>query len=675
MITLVLLLGAVCAADGPPQPVGDKLFAIQAADRALADAALADAYEKSGFTAAVLTAEWGKIERDPGSGKYDFSSFDSQPFAKSAKTRIVWVSLANPKADVISDSTRYWTLVDKFLWALVVHANGQQVKTFAYRLEGGGGAKGPSAANAEPLKHLYQIAKLASKDNVVIADQPFGSGGDAVQILYRAGCKGNYDWVAVHANSGTGEAVDPFQLVAAHRELARGGEAEKKILVLGGVQSIVNDYRNILTERDTYDPAWVAGEIIVAATKPTAELIGSFPPKIPAIKMTAQISSEGPVFSYITGKAYKLTLTLKNDSNDNIALGNWGISLTGVGKGLTANSVGTLPTVVGQGQTVTAEFTATLPDEAAGKQVTIVSAVDYTAGEQKLVADNWLTLLISAPYETTILPPRLILDPRDGTKRVGMSVINHTDTEFNGKIALTSYPGITVSPAEFDTKIDPFGLEAFVYSVTPDSKAAPGHYAVFVDIGGKVREWQAVDVPLIVSSGPKGCLEADYDRAKAASFVIGVTDNNGVFQRLGTGYVTYTPQALWLMIETDGGKPVQSLTLGFDVPANGAYASGPGYGKGDYEFSVQSGDCTLIRTQDSKPVGPEAACRFDKADGKGTACVSIPWSALAPLKPAAGTTFALGLAVRLSDGTTVEWGGGIAGQKDPRKFIPVVLAE
>lgn len=685
LITLVLSLGAVCTADGPPQPIGDKLFGMATVDGTFPGPALAEAYEKSGFTAASVLAKWESIEPEPGSGKYDFSSVDSQPFAKSAKTRICYVSLKNEKAQNLAsmDLPRYWASVDSFLDALVRHANAFGIKHFMFSGLINPPPRGEETFFAEALKHLHQTTKNVSKDNVVIVDALPGHYAGALSSLYKRGARGLYDVVALNAPGGN-SAVDPFQLVAAHRELARNGEGDKKILVFGDARFAKEDYRLLLTERDIYDPAWVAGEMFggVAAT----EAWDSFPPQFRNVSMTAEISAEGPVFSYITGKFYRLTVTVKNDSLDNITLGSWRVRLSDAGIRLLSKAEGDLPTSVGHGKTVAATFSVSLPSEVAGKQVTIVSSVSCTteSGDQQ-TTDNWLTLLVSPPYETTILPPRLILDPREGTKRVGMSVINHTDTEFDGKIALSTYPGITVSPAEFDTKIDPFGLEAFVYSVTPDPKAAPGHYAVFIDVGGEVKEWQAVDVPLIAKPSAKDCLDPAYDRNDAASFPLisskTLADGATSSRRVGTGWISYTPQALCISVEVDQPNPVDEfLTIGFDVPDNGSFASGPGYAAGDYEFQAhdwkdQPRQLRRTRGGDKGP-GPTIPFRLDRADGKSTFTVSLPWSEVSPLKPANGSTFALSLMVLNGGGSVAEFGGGLLGdRKDPRKFIPVVLAE
>ena len=70
---------------------------------------------------------------------------------------------------------------------------------------------------------------------------------------------------------------------------------------------------------------------------------------------------------------------------------------------------------------------------------------------------------------------------------------------------------------------------------------------------------------------------------------------------------------------------------------------------------------------------------FTREGTKSRYEIAFRWNAFGGLmKPLVNQQFAMSILVNDSDGSKVtqtEWGGGIAGIKDPRKFIPVVLAQ
>ncbi len=711
LVCAAAILSAACAADGPPGSAAGKLFGFMAPHNAPAAPELAAAYEKSGATAAFLSAEWGACEpNDPGSGAsaYDFSAFDAQPLAKSAKTRVCWISLANSWADKIrtAEPERYWKLAEAFVTELVKHANAMGIKHFAVKIEQDRpeSSVGPTVASVEPLKHVYSAVKAVSNDNVVIAEQPYGSGANAIEILYRIGAKGSFDVAAVRAVAKAGGPIDPFALVAARRELARSGEGKKQLLIIGGwepteasgetpwpaIQAMIaRDYRNILTERDIYDPAWVLGEIIHLPETPPADFIAAFPPKLPEVKLQAQLQADTPIFAYVTEKPYKLALTITNLGSAEMKPGKFGIALRG-DRDMACDwrMEGQAPTTIAAGAGATAEFTVTLPKESDGRQVTLVASVDYTIADEAHAADAWLTLIPTPQYEVTILPSRLVLDPRDRSKQVGMSVINHTDVLFDGKITLTPYPGIVVKPTEFVTKIDPLGLEGFAFNVSAEQDAAPGRYAVLVDVGGKAKDWQAVDVALVAKKAPRkivvnGILE---DFGDAASFTPASVGPES--RPRGKGWIAYDDEGLYLGLELapDPGapqsapgelrEPADSLFLGLDTLLNGAKTAAGGYKEDDYEFEFTSPDrgglVKINQAPDPRSLGENHNVPYalGTQGGKLYYEIMIPWSVLAPLKPTKGTSFALAL-----QRDRITWGGGLAPRIDPRMFVPVILAE
>lgn len=720
---LIALLGVLAGlsnlsvADGPPIPVSTsgKIFALSLPTDTGITAEFATAYEKSGATAVLLNVTWEQCEpSDPGKGspKYDFSLLDNHPLAKISKTRIIRISLENSWAEKIKsqDLTGYWKLVESFVQELVKHAGSKGISHFAYRLENiPGDVSLPYSEPAEPLKHIYQAAKSAMPGCTIIVEQPTGTGADAVARLYRIGAKGYFDVAAIRAAKKPCEPTDMFEVIVAHRELARNGDENKKLLIIGGCgpesqvtaspktlqTTIENDLRNILTERDIYETAWVVGEVFELPNLPNNELLKSLPTQFPQLQVTAQLTSTDPLFNYVVETPYKLSISVSNQTQSEIKLENFGFSLRGEQEWpLEAKKEGETPTTVAAGGTATASFTVSLPKETAGRQVTLVSTVNYSIGGKSHSADSWLTMVPTPQYEITILPFRLILDPRkESGEQVGMSVINHTKDMLEGKITLSPYAGIKVKPAEFNTKIDPLGLEGFAFNVAAEKDTAPGHYAVFVDVAGKAKEWQAVDVALLARKAQKaitidGKLD-DWQQNSAEFILLSAQDRKPA----GKGCITYDDSNLYLAIEItkpenvsfDPKNPREILLIGFDPLIDGARVAGGGYRDDDYEleFSVDRRTGPVVKRNQAPPGKPTGIIKpirfvFSTSEKSAVYEISVPWSELEPLRPTKDSSFAMSVLARIGSQTSaheIEWGGGLRTVKDPRMFLPVILSE
>ncbi|MGQ9454901.1 MAG: hypothetical protein ACUVRS_05275 [Armatimonadota bacterium] len=717
LLAILAGLGNLSVADGPPIPVSTsgKIFALSLPTDTGITAEFSKAYENSGATAVLLNVTWEKCEpNNPGKGspKYDFAPLDNHPLAKISKTRIVRINLENSWAEKIKsqDPAGYWKLVESFVQELVKYAGSKGISHFAYRLENI--PENVSLYYSEPaetLKHIYKAAKSAMPGCTIIVEQSTGAGADAVAWLYRIGAKGSFDAAAIRVAKKPCEPTDMFEVVAAHRELARNGDENKKLLIIGGCvpesrstvspkmlqTTIENDIRNILTERDIYDTAWVVGEIFELPNLPSHELLKSLPTQFPQLRVSAQLTSPDPLFNYVVETPYKLSISVSNQTQSEIKLENFGFALRGDQEWpLEAKRDGEAPTTVPAGGTATASFTVSLPKETAGRQVTLVSTVNYSTGGRSHSADSWLTMVPIPQYEITILPFRLILDPRkESGEQVGMSVINHTKDMLEGKITLSPYTGIKVKPAEFNTKIDALGLEGFAFNVDAEKGTAPGHYAVFVDVAGKAKEWQAVDVALLARKVPKAITidgKQDDWQQYTGEFILLSTQEQ---KPAGKGYIAYDDSCLYLAIELtkpdsasfDPKNPRETLLIGFDPLIDGARVAGGGYREDDYELELSVDRRTgpvVKRTQapPGKPTGIIKPIRFVLSTSEKFAVyeISIPWSELEPLHPTKDSSFAISVLAKIESQTStheIEWGGGLRKTKDPRMFLPVILSE
>jgi hypothetical protein len=695
-----------------------KLFALTVPDTEFPNAESVASYERSAATAAVIRISWAQCQpNDPGKNTptYDFSYLDNHPLVKGSKRCIIWLSLSNTWAEKIksTDQGGYWRLAESFVRELVKHAGSLRISHFVYRLELPP-EEVPTYLDSDAvngLKHVYTAAKSAMPGCTLIVEQPFGIGADAVARVYRAGAKGCFDAIAIRTTQEPCAQINIFQVVAARRELAKYGDENKKLLLLGGCAtgggaSVVvswsnlshmaeDDLRNILTERDIYDPEWVIGEVFQLPAMPPSNFLAELPSEIPNVKLAAQLTAADPIFNYVVETPYKLTITISNPSQDEIKLGQFTFSLQGNQRtSIEAKAEGDIPNSVAAGSTVKASFTLTLPKECAGRQVTLVSSVDYSVSGKSHTADAWLTIIPTPQYEVTILPFRLILDPRkENGEQVGLSVINHTRELFEGKITLSPYSGIKVKPTEFSTKIDPLGLEGFAFNVSCDKDAVPGHYAVFVDVAGKAKEWQAVDVALLVqkSSGEikiDGNLD-DWEKQGSEIVLRSSSDRKPA----GKGLITYDESYLYLAIEATNesesesvsGSAPATLLVGFDPLIDGARSSSGGYREDDHEFLLAVDRRTgpfVRRTQG--PAGKTTeivkTAKFAARVGEKRDVyeVAIPWAELEPMRPTKDSSFAMSVLIQhASQGRSVsaEWGGGLGSTKDPRLFLPVILAE
>jgi hypothetical protein len=224
---------------------------------------------------------------------------------------------------------------------------------------------------------------------------------------------------------------------------------------------------------------------------------------------------------------------------------------------------------------------------------------------------------------------------------------------------------------------------------------------VFVDVGGKAKDWQAVDIALVArKAAGKITIDGKLDDWKdAASFAVISTsvqgDEKSERRPLGKGWIAFDESALYVALEVaepnsdtaPSDKDTaqgSSLLVGLDPLVNGARAAGGGYREDDYEFELSATNkgqiASLNQAPGSKPLGIDKNVRFAfRSDsGKDYYEAAFPWGEIAPLKPAKGATFAMAVQAtpRRSAGRVIaEFGGGLSGPKDPRMFVPVILAE
>lgn len=678
VITFLLAFGASAIADGPLASAEGKLFGVKF--KTAPNESIVDAYDDAGATASFIDAKWGNIEaKDPGNATaaYDFKTFDSQPFIKSKTTKICVIDLQNKWADGLKriDPDRYWKLAEDFSSALAKHAASLKITRFYVEIqqENPLSSVGPTETSVQPLKHIYKAVKTASSVNIVIAECSYGSGANSISILYSTGAKSSFDAVAINADASPDKPdVDIFKIVGAHRIMtANGGENKPILLLVKPEVDIAEAYRQVLTDRDIYNSSWVMGIAMKLGDYLPSGIESDFPPFIPASKLEGRMAIDSPAFNYITGKPYTLTLNLTDISSEAMKIGKISISChSDKDLAIDAKLEGQAPEWVEAGKDASATFKVTFPKEAANKEVTLIARVDYTIKETHYTADCWITNTITPKFELTLLPSRAILNPAEDSAKIGMSVINHSDSSFEGKVKLTA-PGIEVKPAEFESKIDSYGLEAYVFAVSAPKNTAPGHYAVYVNVADEVKDWAAVDVPVNMKKAKTpinidGKLD-EWNDAAAVSIAKLIKADTGAnpWKVIGKGRFTYDDANFYISFEIDeaaNGKP-GNITLGFDPLLNGVRDSSGGYKDDDYQYTFNPGD-----------TGKQQSAALYSEGGKSFYEISIPWKDLKSFKPTKDAMFAMSAMIDFPDGP-VEWGGGLTRKIDPRKFVPLVLGE
>ena len=395
--------------------------------------------------------------------------------------------------------------------------------------------------------------------------------------------------------------------------------------------------------------------------------------------LKASVTTEGLPFPCIAGAVCKVTLDYANTGGADVDLKDWSASCIVDGKKVAATLDPGAPLVAQGGKSVTATMTITLPESAGGKDILLACGVN--AGGK--VAKAVFPVPVTPVFEITLLPQRLILDPNGSAKTLGMSVINHKDAPFAGKITITTNKGLSVTPSQIAANIDSLGLEPYMLRVAPVGKPAPGHYTLWVDVDHRSREWAMVDVPAVAKKqtvnvdGKTG----DWGGTQSVSISRYVGSKAST---IGNARFAYDAKNLYVAVEVNDATPMpgaDSVVIAIDPLINGANSAKGGYRSDDREYTLAGAGSVLLRTAIGNKLS-EKPTKLPVALGKQGARsiyeVAIPWSQMKPFTPGIGKMIAISVLVNDSDGKSVtkyEFGGGLAGAIDPRLFVPVVLGK
>lgn len=702
-LLLALLFVAVSlplAADGPLLQATGKLFGVVLPGD-LSDKPLVEAYESSGTSAVFVRAQWGSIQRaNPGGGQssYDFSGFDSQPLMTSDKTRVCLIDMTNPWAVDVKDPQRRRELAQSFLAEVSKHAGSLGIRHFWLGAEAYARSERFLTDYAADVVALNGAVKSVAPDASVIAG-PHASDDAELQRFYVEMGASALDVLAVDIGAEDPRlGIDIMRLFRVREIMMRNGDSAKKILVVGspGDQAQIrfaNVYRSVLTQRDMCDPNWILGAVMTG--KVDAAFLKSFPPEVPSHTFDCSIESDSPVLNYVTGKSHKLSLTFKNLGGSEVTLDQFSVDFPEA-KGFSVDvKPSDLPKTAGANATATAVYAITFPKEAAGRALVARCTLEYTLNNAKHFTDCYVPAMITNELELTLLPQKLILGVETEPKSVGMSIINHTDAAYSGEVALKPYNGIKTSVARRKIEMDPFGLDAFVFKVEKEPKTKPGHYAILVEVGDKIKDWIAVDVALQVSKASgKTAIDGDLADWKGVEpFGITVRSKDGTAREVGIGHLAFDEAYLYAAFQIDDSKHVSSadekalvdsVQIAVDPLINGAGGPDGGFRDDDYMYVLKGSDTGAMVHRLVGPPGkghgplPAVAFKFRNQGGKSYYEVALPWSELTPLDAKWARFFGLSVLVNMTDGSSVEhaeWGGGIVSKVDPRAFMPAILTQ
>lgn len=509
-LALVFVLSSASPADGPVVSPKGKLFGLAVTPNADPEA-LYQVYQNTKANCVMLAFDWGEAGKTPGSGNYNFSSFDNNPLLRLEQEKIVSIRLSNPEAEEIrrNDTQKYRKLAEEFVTAFVKHCNAKGIRYFH--------APGDELVSRDRtdwataygaiLPHIYNPMKAVGGDNILIAGAIRTANEDTVQALYDAGIKPYFDVLAVRTGPGDeNTGLDKRSITSARRVMEDNDDAGKSIFVVGGWGPDVsgptvtadvlrgylnNGFRNLLTPREAYRPRWILGGMFTYHAgslndSASRDLLAAFPPDLPRVSMEGKLVSDSAAGIVYAGQPYPVRLEVANLTRDDIEVLDISLDAREIeGMLISSKSVRKgrlIPHLASR-----SEFEVMASDEIAGQEALLIGRCLYEYKGLTYLADCWITTSFASRIETNVLPRRLVLKSGGEPETLGLSVINHGSQPLSIRVELNFPEGFTVNPATRDFEISPSGLEAGVFSIFA-SGATPGNYVAEVRIGHRVTE-------------------------------------------------------------------------------------------------------------------------------------------------------------------------------------------
>lgn len=396
------------------------------------------------------------------------------------------------------------------------------------------------------------------------------------------------------------------------------------------------------------------------------------------IELTGTFVNIGPSAALLPGTSQKLTVEAYNVMDEPIDSPH--IDLRANHPAVVIKDEGNpLPTKLNGTTRVKRDFTITVPAESAESDVSLTCKLFFKWRGGDYCIDTVIPVNVNNPVDVTVLPNRVVLPE---TKQLGVSVINHTKEDLKANLTFELPEGMRLLPLETTVEVGAMGLEAKVFdtAIAPGLKVGRSRAKLFINgkqsggfdvdvpataaklsvkADGVLSEWNVA--PIQFGSDPKASVRFAYD---SNAFYIAVEADDEVHMQ------PYTGLEVWRG---------DSVRVAIDPLLDGPFTQSGGYNSDDHEFVFAIGSTgptamRLFGTTGSSTLTGSGL----KLDGKKAVYeIAIPWSELAPLKPEAGKVF--GISVLVNDiGSGLkqsQWGGGIAGKKDPREFYTVKLAE
>lgn len=398
------------------------------------------------------------------------------------------------------------------------------------------------------------------------------------------------------------------------------------------------------------------------------------------IEMTGSISSNGPSFTYLPGMPHKLTLEVYNVMDEPVEAPKIVLHADNPAIVIKDDDGNALPSVLNGTTRIKQNFTVILPEELSGCQALLTGKFSFKWKGSEYCISNLVSMDANSALEVTVMPSRLILP---GTEQFGISLLNHGQENIKTRVSFELPEGVRISPATADLEVESMGLETSTFStaISPGLKVGKNQAKVLAD-GKPVGTFDVV-VPAVVTKQQIN-VDGSLDEWQSSLMSFGTEPKSSV-------RFAYDEKALYIAVETEDSIHMQpytgietwrgdSVRVAFDPLMDGPLAKTTGgYRDDDHEFvfAIEGSRSTATRLFGTPgTVGLSASCSH-LDENKAVYEIAIPWSEIAPLAPGEDKIFGVSILVNdIGSGLKQSgWGGGIAGKKDPGKFLSVKLAQ
>lgn len=342
-------------------------------------------------------------------------------------------------------------------------------------------------------------------------------------------------------------------------------------------------------------------------------------------------------------------------------------------------------------------FVVTPPYPHSGERHWLGAGVRYKASQA--------LLSMRAGASTKVGMPLGIRHYLEDTRRLQVTKVveltNPGPDTLKGTVELSAPSGWKTIPPLAGFEIAPKEKQALKFVTTAPDATLPARYPGHLHIAIGQEHLPDIDVELEIAIGCEkvkspiridGRLK-DWENAPQITITRRIEDGEkikGPEDLSAQVRVAWDEKFMYLAVEVTDDKFLQTL-YGPDISRQDSVqvafdtlrdANTGGYEDDDHEFGFALTPTDVLAWRFYGPPEKEPGrvgsieVAIVRQEGKTVYEIGIPWSELAPFNPAVGKSLAMSILVNDDDGMglkRLEWGGGIAKQKQPSRFIGVRL--